>query len=213
MVKMNLRSSPAKDPKKESPLKSPGTTKNPSLELCRFTDPEINRLRHCFLEGTIFRPFNSSMKSDCVLDAWITFPASPFQIGFTYPFPFLTQSFFTLTSFCCIQAMPMVCRVLYTLENIIEQEGIDIGLFELSQLYNLVSHGSHRFLFKHKPGQAHPILKTTKNDTKWRNQFFFVRKDSIPNGTHLPKKWITQGRIRDPWTRNTLGFFFSVKNN
>ncbi|MFS7944548.1 hypothetical protein Hanom_Chr06g00513481 [Helianthus anomalus] len=133
MAKMNLRSSPAKDPKKESPPKSQGITKNPSLELCCFTDPEIDSLRHCLLEGTIFRPFDSSMKSDCVSDVWITFPASPFQIGFTYPFPFLTQSFFTLTVLCYIQAMTMVWRVLYTLENIIEQEEIDIGLSELSQ--------------------------------------------------------------------------------
>ncbi|MFS7953308.1 hypothetical protein Hanom_Chr07g00616991 [Helianthus anomalus] len=62
---------------------------------------------------------------------------------------------------------------------------------ELSQLYNLVSHGSYRYLFKSKPQQPHPILKTTKNDTHWRNQFFFVRRDSIPNGSHLPKKWNT----------------------
>ncbi|KAM0047190.1 hypothetical protein Hdeb2414_s0009g00325531 [Helianthus debilis subsp. tardiflorus] len=153
------------------------------------------------------------MKSDCVSDAWITFPASLFQIGFTYPFPFLTQSFFTHIGLCYVQAMPMVWRVLYTLENIIEQVGIDIGLSELSQLYNLVSHGSHRFLFKHKPGQAHPILKTTKNETNWKNQFFFVRKDSILNGNHLPKKWITQGRIWDHWTRTILGLFFSIKDN
>ncbi|KAJ0611891.1 hypothetical protein HanHA300_Chr01g0020961 [Helianthus annuus] len=210
---MNLRSSPAKDPKKDSPLKSQGITKNPSMELCRFTDPEIDRLRHCFPEGTIFRSFDSSMKSDCVSDAWITFPTSPFQIGFTYPFPFLTESFFTLTDLCYIQAMPMVWKVLYTLENIIEQEGKNIGLSELSQLYNLVSRGSHRFLFKHKPCQAHPILKTTKNDSNWINQFFFVRKDSIPNGDHLPKKWITQGRIWDPWTRTILGFFFFIMDN
>ncbi|KAF5756065.1 hypothetical protein HanXRQr2_Chr17g0810211 [Helianthus annuus] len=205
---MNLRSSHAKDPKKESPLKSQGVTKNPSLELCRFTDPEIDRIRHCFPEGTIFRPFDSSMKSDCVSDAWITFPATPFLIGFNYPFPVLTQAFFTLTDMCYIQAMPMMWRVFYTLENIIEQEGVEIGLSKLSQLYNLVSHGSHHFLFKHKPGKANPILKTTKNDSKWRNQFFFVKRNSIPNGNGLPKKWITQGRIWDPWTRTIVGFFF-----
>ncbi|MFS8003918.1 hypothetical protein Hanom_Chr13g01219511 [Helianthus anomalus] len=69
---------------------------------------------------------------------------------------------------CYIQAMPMMWRVLYTIENIIEQEGIEIGMSELSQLYNLVSHGSHRFLFKPKPGDSHPIHKTTKNDTTGR---------------------------------------------
>ncbi|MFS7930173.1 hypothetical protein Hanom_Chr04g00341011 [Helianthus anomalus] len=60
------------------------------------------------------------------------FPAAPFQIGFTYPFPAFTQNFFTLTGMCYIQAMPMVWRVLFTLEHIIEQEGIDIGMSELS---------------------------------------------------------------------------------
>ncbi|MFS7918590.1 hypothetical protein Hanom_Chr03g00202951 [Helianthus anomalus] len=151
MAKMNLRSSPAKDPKKESPIKSQGVTRNPSLELCRFTDPEIDWIRHCFSAGTVFRPFDSSMKSNCVSDAWITFPATPFVIGFNYPFPALTQAFFTLTGMCYIQAMPMMWRVFYTLENIIEQEGVEIGMSELSQMYNLVSHGSHRFLFKNKP--------------------------------------------------------------
>ena len=105
------------------------------------------------------------MKSDCISDTWVAFPTTPFLIGFSYPFPIFTQSFFALTGMCYIQAMPMMWRVLYTLENIIEQEGVEIGVSELSQLYNLVSHGSHRFLFKHKPGQPHPILKTTKNDT------------------------------------------------
>ncbi|KAF5817596.1 hypothetical protein HanXRQr2_Chr02g0054871 [Helianthus annuus] len=169
MAKMNTRSSPAKDPKQDSPLKSQGLTKNPSMELCRFTDPEVDQLRHCFPDVTIFRPFDSSMKSDCLSQTWIAFPAAPFQIGFTYPFPTLTQGFFTLTGLCYIQAMPMVWRALYTLELIVEHEGIDIGLSELSRLYNLVSHGSHCYLFKSKPQQPHPILKTNKNDTNWRN--------------------------------------------
>ncbi|KAM0057949.1 hypothetical protein Hdeb2414_s0005g00164471 [Helianthus debilis subsp. tardiflorus] len=162
------------------------------MELCRFTDPEVDQLRHCFPDGTIFRPFDSSMKSDCLSETWIAFPAAPFQIGLTYPFPTLTQSFFTLTGLCYIQAMPMVWRALYTLEHIVEHEGIDIGFSKLSCLYNLVSHGSHHYLFKSKPQQPHPILKTNKNDTNCRNQFFFVRRDSIPNGSHLPKKWNTQ---------------------
>ncbi|MFS7907903.1 hypothetical protein Hanom_Chr01g00076981 [Helianthus anomalus] len=195
MAKMGTRSSPAKDPKKESPPKSQGLIKNPSMELCRFTDPDVDRLRPYFPDGAIFRPFDSSLKSDCISDTWITFPAIPFLIGFTYPFPALTQEFFTLTGLCYIQAMPMVWRVLYSFEHIVKQEGIDIGMSELSQLYNLVSHGSYRYLLKSKPEQPHPILKVTRNDTNWKNHFFFVRRDSIPNGTHLPKKWNTDGRI------------------
>ncbi|KAJ0923124.1 hypothetical protein HanPSC8_Chr05g0212051 [Helianthus annuus] len=139
------------------------------MELCHFTDLEIDQLCHCFPDGTIFQPFDSTIKSDCEFESWATFPAAPFQIGYNYPFPAFMQSFLTLTSLCYIQAMPMLWRVLFTLEHIIEDEGIDIGLSELSYTYNLVTHGSYRFLFKHKPQQPHPLLKVTKNDTHWRN--------------------------------------------
>ncbi|KAJ0569730.1 hypothetical protein HanHA300_Chr05g0169821 [Helianthus annuus] len=122
----------------------------------------------------VFKPFDSSLKSDCVSDTWVALSATPFLIGFSYPFHAFTQSFFALTGMCYIQAMPMMWRVLYTLENIIEQEEIEIGMSELAELYNLVSHGSYRFLFKHKPGDSHPILKTTKKNTHWRNRFFFL---------------------------------------
>ncbi|KAJ0880380.1 hypothetical protein HanRHA438_Chr10g0462451 [Helianthus annuus] len=95
----------------------------------------------------------------------------------------------------------MMWRVLYTLESIIEQAYIELGMSELAELYNLVSHGSHRYLFKHKPGDAHPILKTTKNDTNWKKRFFFIRRNSIPDGKDLPLKWTTHGRIEDPYRR------------
>ncbi|MFS7977977.1 hypothetical protein Hanom_Chr10g00910261 [Helianthus anomalus] len=78
MAKMTTRSSPAKNPEHNNPPKSRGLTKNPSMELRRFTDPEIDQLRHFFPDGTIIRPFDSSMKSDCQSKVWVTFPAAPF---------------------------------------------------------------------------------------------------------------------------------------
>ncbi|MFS7948971.1 hypothetical protein Hanom_Chr06g00566061 [Helianthus anomalus] len=91
--------------------------------------------------------------------------------------------------------MSMPWRVLYTFEQIISEEGLDFNLSELSRLYNLVSHGSHRFLFKAKPQQPLPLFKTTTNDTSWRNQFFFVTRDTIPLGNSLPKKWTLKGTL------------------
>ncbi|KAJ0867053.1 hypothetical protein HanRHA438_Chr12g0558711 [Helianthus annuus] len=82
-------------------------------------------------------------------------------------------------------------RVLYTLERIIEQEGIDLGMAELGEMYDLTTFGSHRYLFKRKAGEDHPVFKVTKNDTNWKRRFFFVRRDSIPNGKDLPKEWAT----------------------
>ncbi|MFS7936128.1 hypothetical protein Hanom_Chr05g00411791 [Helianthus anomalus] len=57
-------------------------------------------------------------------------------------------------------------------------------------LISLVTRDSSRFLFKAKPHQPLPILKTTQNDSTQKNQFFFVRRDSIPMGIVCVKKWI-----------------------
>ncbi|KAJ0801068.1 hypothetical protein HanPI659440_Chr03g0112541 [Helianthus annuus] len=94
--------------------------------------------------------------------------------------------------------MPMIWRVLYTFERIIEQKGIDLGMTELAELYDLTTFGCHRYLLKRKAGEDHPVLKVTKNDTNWKRRFFFVRRDSIPDGKDLPKEWATHGRIEDP---------------
>ncbi|KAF5782990.1 hypothetical protein HanXRQr2_Chr11g0502691 [Helianthus annuus] len=34
-------------------------------------------------------------------------------------------------------------------------------------------------------------MKVTKNDANWKRRFFFVRRDSLPNGNDLPKEWAT----------------------
>ncbi|MFS8007338.1 hypothetical protein Hanom_Chr14g01259851 [Helianthus anomalus] len=78
MAKMSTHSSPAKNPEHNNPLKSQGLTKYPSMELCCFTDLDVDQLRHCFPDGTDFWLFDSSMKSDCISDVWVTFPAAPF---------------------------------------------------------------------------------------------------------------------------------------
>ncbi|KAF5795599.1 hypothetical protein HanXRQr2_Chr08g0341551 [Helianthus annuus] len=204
-----LRSSPGKDHKKRSPLKSQGIIKDSAKERYCFTDPQIDRIRHCFPANAVFKPFDPTYLSDHASETWIAFPFTPFTIGYTYPFPAFTQSFFSLTGISFIQAMPMVWRVLITLERIIEQHGIDLGMSELSEMYDLVSHGSHRYLLKRKPGEEHPIFKATKNDTNWKWRFFFVRRDSIPDGKDLPRKWTTHAisvshLFKTPTTRERL---------
>ncbi|KAJ0703708.1 hypothetical protein HanPI659440_Chr14g0554271 [Helianthus annuus] len=194
---MLLRNSPHKSPKKESPLKSQGIIKDSPVERCCFTDVHIDKIRHCFPASVVFKPFDPTALSDLVSDVWVAFPATPFLIGYSYPFPMFTQSFFSLTGISYIQAMPMIWRVLYTFERIIEQEGIDLGMAELAELYDLTTFGSHRYLLKRKAGEDHPILKVTKNDANWKRRFFFVKRDSIPDGKDLPKEWATHGRIED----------------
>ena len=195
---MLLRNSPHKDHEKSSPLKSQGIIKDSPTERCCFTDAHVDRIRHCFPADAVFKSFTSTALSDLVSDAWVAFPATPFTIGYSYPFPAFTQSFFSLTGISYIPSMPMIWRVLYTFERIIEQEGIDLGMAELAELYDLTTFGSHRYLLKRKAGEDHPVLKVTKNDTNWKRRFFFVRRDTLPNGKDLPKEWATHGRIEDP---------------
>ena len=198
VTNMLLRNSPHKDSKKDSPLKSQGIIKDSPTERCCFSDAHVDKIRHCFPANAVFKSFDPAALSDFVSDVWVAFPATPFAIGYSYPFPDFTQSFFSLTGISYIQAMPMIWRVLYTLERIIEQEGIDLGMAELGEMYDLTTFGSHRYLFKRKAGEDHPVFKVTKNDTNWKRRFFFVRRDSIPNGKDLPKEWATHGRIEDP---------------
>ncbi|KAJ0533504.1 hypothetical protein HanIR_Chr09g0409111 [Helianthus annuus] len=181
-----LRKSPAKEPKRNSPLKGQGIIKDSPQERCCFTDPQIDKIRHCFPANTFFKPFSPPTLSDYISETWVAFPVTPFMIGYSYPFPQFTQSFFSLTGICYIQAMPMIWRVLYTLERIIEQEGIDLGMSELGEMYDLTTFGSHRYLLKRKAGEEHPVFKATKNDTNWKRRFFFVRRDTIPIGNDLP---------------------------
>ncbi|KAJ0437928.1 hypothetical protein HanHA300_Chr16g0607981 [Helianthus annuus] len=131
---MLLRNSPHKDHKKNSPLKGQGIIKDSPTERCCFTDAHIDRIRHCFPADAIFKSFTPTALSDFVSDTWVAFPATPFTIGYSYPFPAFTKSFFSLTGMSYIQAMPMIWRVLYTLERIIEQEGIDLGMAELAEI-------------------------------------------------------------------------------
>ncbi|KAJ0466991.1 hypothetical protein HanIR_Chr14g0678291 [Helianthus annuus] len=110
---MMLRNSPTKDHQKNSPLKSQGIIKDSATERCCFTDPQVDRIRHCFPSNTSFKPFDPTVLSDYISKTWVAFPVTPFMIGYSYPFPEFTQSFFSLTGISYIQAMPMIWRVLY----------------------------------------------------------------------------------------------------
>ncbi|KAM0051552.1 hypothetical protein Hdeb2414_s0007g00237861 [Helianthus debilis subsp. tardiflorus] len=178
--------------KSDDTLKSQNLLKDPYSEICKFTDPEIQNLKSCFPPKTIFRSFDSSVRSVAVSETLICFPALSFLVRFLYPFHYLTHNVFEHTGISNRQAMPMLWRALFTREGIIEKEGLQFDLPESAYLYTLVTHVSNLFLFKSKPHQPIPVLKTTRNDSSWRNQFFFIRRDSIPEGDTLPLRWISK---------------------
>ena len=195
MTKKSSRATPVPEVDDAGDLISQNLLASPEQEVCKFTDLDIQSIVPYFPKNTVFHPFDSSLKSDCISSVWVCFPATPFLLGYSYPFPSLTTNFFKVTGLSFIQAMPMVWRTLFTLEEIIQSQSVELGVPELAYVYNLVTHGSSCFVLKLKPDQSRLILKSTQNDPHWRNQFFFVKRDSIPDGGSLPLKWVTKGRI------------------
>ncbi|MFS7939023.1 hypothetical protein Hanom_Chr05g00446781 [Helianthus anomalus] len=159
MAKMANRSSLDKSLEMDNVPQSQNLLRNPSSELWKFIDPKIEGLLSCFPPENIFRLFDSSMKSDVVSPTCVCFPALPFFLGYSYPFPGLNKRIFTLTGISYSHTMPMLWTVLHTIEQIINTEGLHFNLSELYHLYSLITHGSHRFLFKTKPHQPFPIFK------------------------------------------------------
>ncbi|MFS8022866.1 hypothetical protein Hanom_Chr16g01444561 [Helianthus anomalus] len=78
---MVTRSSPGKSQDMNGVPQSQKLLRNPSIKLCKFSDPEIESLYTCFPSGTIFRPFDSSMKSDSVSPIWVFFLLYPFILA------------------------------------------------------------------------------------------------------------------------------------
>ncbi|KAJ0467768.1 hypothetical protein HanIR_Chr14g0688951 [Helianthus annuus] len=186
-----LGNSPAKDHQKNRPLKSQGITKDSTTERCCFTDPQVDRIRHCFPANTFFKPFNPTVLSDYISGTWVGFPVTPFMIGYTYPFPEFTQSFFSLTGISYIQVMPMIWGVLYTLERIIEQEGIDLGMSELAEMYDLTTFGStdicsNENLVKNTPFLKPPRTTPTGNDVSSSSKEILSPMERIYQGNGPP---------------------------
>ncbi|KAJ0752622.1 hypothetical protein HanPI659440_Chr09g0326451 [Helianthus annuus] len=63
--------------------------KNPEKEVCAFDNADIEALRvsGAFPDGTVFRPFDRSIRSDVSSTDWVCFQAYPFSLGLRYPFP------------------------------------------------------------------------------------------------------------------------------
>ncbi|KAM0009031.1 hypothetical protein Hdeb2414_s0006g00220651 [Helianthus debilis subsp. tardiflorus] len=121
--------------------------KEPSKEMCSFDNADIAALRAsgAFPAGTIFRPFDREVRSDFCSDEWVCFFAYPFSIGLQYPFsPFISR-FFELTGLSFAQIMPMVWRMLLTLEWIKACHMPNLCIEDLPMAYRFRSHGSSRF--------------------------------------------------------------------
>ena len=64
----------------------------------------------------------------------------------------------------------------------------------MASIYDLSTFGSSRFMLRVKTNKPHLILKSKQNDGAWKEKYFFVRRNSIPEGDSLPRLWIKKGR-------------------
>ncbi|KAF5768461.1 hypothetical protein HanRHA438_Chr14g0647311 [Helianthus annuus] len=170
--------------------------KEPKKEVYSFDNADIAALKAsgAFPARAIIRPFDREVRSDVYSDEWVCFLSYPFSIGLRYPFPTFISRFFELTGLSNAQTMPMVWRVLVTLDQIKSRHMPDLCIEDLPIAYHLRSHGSSRFLL-FSTSKVPLILKATKNEDYWRRKFFFVKRDSIDKGVNLLGKWLTSGRI------------------
>ncbi|KAF5790934.1 hypothetical protein HanXRQr2_Chr09g0388951 [Helianthus annuus] len=119
-----------------------------------------------FPVDAIIRPFDREVRSNVSSDEWVCFLAYPFSIGLRYPFPAFISRFFELTGLSYAQTMPMVWRVLVTLDQIRSCHIPDLCIEDLPVAYHLRSHGNNRFLL-FSTSKNPLILKATKNEDKW----------------------------------------------
>ncbi|MFS7911194.1 hypothetical protein Hanom_Chr02g00115191 [Helianthus anomalus] len=123
--------------------------KEPEKEVCSFDNADIAAIRAsgAFPVDAIIRPFDREVQSDVSSNEWVCFLAYPFSIGLRYRFPAL----FELTGLSYAQTMPMVWRVLVTLDQIRSSHIPDLCMEDLPIAYCLRSHGKSRFLLFFKP--------------------------------------------------------------
>ena len=149
---------------------------HPQEESCIFTDREIEHIKRLFPSNAVFKPFDQHLRSDAISKTWVCFPAFPFQIGFSYPFPPLTTRFFNKTGLSFIQTMPMVWRTLVTLERLIDLHDLSLDVGDLAFVYDLRSHGSSRFLLKHKIDHEPLVSKCSQSNVLWKKNSFSLLK-------------------------------------
>lgn len=63
---------------------------------------------------------------------------------------------------------------------------LGIGLIELAYIYDLSTFRNSHFLLKVKIDKPPLILKSKPNDGSGKGKYFFVKRDSIPDGDLLP---------------------------
>jgi hypothetical protein len=87
----------------------------------------------------------------------------------------------------------MIWRVLFALNGMVERK-IDLRFPDLKYNYSLQTFGSGYFILKSKTKKQRVFTEVTQNDPPWKDRFFFVLRESLPQESFLPPCWIEKGR-------------------
>lgn len=140
-----------------------------------------------FSPDTLFKPYDPLIQPNFISSSWVCFPEYPFSLGLKFPFSGVISEFFKVTKLPYIQVTPIIWRIMYSVEHLNQTHDRDMDLAKLSHVYDLSTFDNSRFLFKFKFNKSPLVLKTKHSDGAWKERYFFVRRDSIPNEDLLPK--------------------------
>ncbi|MFS7937121.1 hypothetical protein Hanom_Chr05g00423891 [Helianthus anomalus] len=101
-----------------------------------------------FPQNTEIWAFNPKIRVYFISVIWVCFLAYPFTLGPTYLFPPLITEFFEITKLCYSQVMPIIWRILLTLEYYNPSYPLSIGIPELAYAYNIETMTSPVLYFK-----------------------------------------------------------------
>ncbi|MFS7993453.1 hypothetical protein Hanom_Chr12g01094291 [Helianthus anomalus] len=68
------------------------------------------------------------------------------------------------------------------MDKLNQKHFLNITVFELANVYELRTHGARRFTVRVKPWQYPLVVITQHNEKDWKTKFFFLLRDSLPNG-------------------------------
>ena len=162
---------------------------------CSLTMEDIDRYRksNIFPADAEIRGRDFYFRPDFISPVWVAFPEYPFLLGLKFPFTGVIEEFFSKTGIPYIQTTPGVWRILHWVNLLNENTGMNVGLEEITSVYDIKSFKSFWFVLKRKPGRTPLIEDFTPEDGLWKERFFFVKRSTIPLGEVLPMEWIQEG--------------------
>ena len=159
------------------------------------TEDRLSEVLMLFQENTQVIIPDESIGADWHKEGWICFYYYPFELGVRFPFSELVKNTLTDLHVSPGQLMPSAWRVLACLDAVESKHGLGINVEVLKRNYFIKKFNGCRFgLSSRKKDDPLIFNLDIVNDRGWKNDFFFVAKDTLPGSTDfLLDRWHADG--------------------